>query len=64
MTPSELRSARLALGLSVERFAALPWRNGRIAASGRTVRRWERGMLDIPIGLDAYVRALLARRVV
>lgn len=49
MTPSELKSARHALGLSAEGFAKLMH-----VASGRTVRRWESGDQDIP-GLVAAV---------
>lgn len=43
MTPSELKSARLALGFSAQRFA----RFLRIK-DGRTVRYWEAGENDIP----------------
>ncbi len=43
MTPSELKSIRLALGLSAEGFAHLVRVQG-----GRTVRRWEAGERDIP----------------
>src|SRR5262245_15711225 len=43
MTPTELKSARHALGLSAEGFARLMQ-----VGSGRTVRRWEAGDRDIP----------------
>jgi DNA-binding transcriptional regulator YiaG len=43
MTPTELKSARHALGLSAEGFARAVG-----VESGRTVRRWESGERDIP----------------
>lgn len=43
MTPSELKACRKALGLSAEGLA----RFLRLKA-GRTVRRWEGGIQDIP----------------
>jgi DNA-binding transcriptional regulator YiaG len=43
MTPSDLKAARHALGLSAQRFASL-----LRVADGRTVRRWEAGDSDIP----------------
>lgn len=55
MTPSELRTTRLALGLSAEGFARLV----RVE-SGRTVRRWEAGERDIPGPVTAIAEALMA----
>lgn len=43
MTPTELKAARQALGLTAERFAHLVQ-----VESGRTVRRWEAGDREIP----------------
>lgn len=54
LTPSELKSARLALGLSAEGFAA--WVNVK---SGRTVRYWEAGERDIPGPVQVLVKATL-----
>lgn len=53
MTPTELKSARHALGLSAEGFARLV----RVE-SGRTVRRWEAGDRDIPGPVTLIVEAL------
>ncbi len=55
MTPSDLKSARHALGLSAEGFARLV----RVE-SGRTVRRWEAGDSDIPGPVAVLVEAILA----
>ena len=54
MTPSKIREARHALGLSAERFAAAVG-----VASGRTVRRWERGDRPIPGSVALLVARLL-----
>ena len=54
MTPTELKSARHALGLSAEGFARLV----RVE-SGRTVRRWEAGDRDIPGPVTLIVEALM-----
>jgi transcriptional regulator with XRE-family HTH domain len=43
MTPTELKEARKALGLSAERFARLTG-----TSTGRTVRRWEAGTAPVP----------------
>ena len=53
MTPSELKTARKALGLSAERFARLV----RVQ-SWRTVRRWEAGERDIPGPIVVIVELL------
>lgn len=50
MTPTELKTARHALGLSAEGFARLV----RVQ-SGRTVRRWEAGDAPIPGAVDLIV---------
>lgn len=55
MTPAELKSARHALGLSAEGFAA--WVQ---VQSGRTVRRWEAGERDIPGPVVVLVDAALS----
>lgn len=54
MTPAELKSARHALGLSVEGFAQL------MRVEGRSVRRWEDGTRDIPGPAEAHLELLLA----
>lgn len=54
MTPSDLKSARHALGLSAEGFA----RAVRVE-SGRTVRRWEAGDRDIPGPVETLVKIWL-----
>lgn len=54
MTPEELKSARLALGLSAGGFAS--WVN---VADGRTVRRWEAGDRDIPGPVKVLVKAAM-----
>lgn len=54
MTPTELKSARHALGLSAEGFAA--WVN---VQGGRTVRKWEAGDRDIPGPVSVLVRAAM-----
>ena len=59
MTPTELKSARKALGLSAEGFARL-----MRVASGRTVRRWEDGSQDIPGPVTVLAGALIASRAV
>lgn len=59
MTPTELKDARKALGLSAEGFAFLVQ-----AGSGRTVRRWEAGNRDIPGPVKVIVRALMESRAV
>lgn len=43
MTPTDLKQARQALGLTVEGFARAVG-----VSDGRTVRRWEAGDRDIP----------------
>lgn len=55
MTPADLKSARLALGLTAEGFAKLV----RVE-SGRTIRRWEAGERDIPGPVTVIVDLLLA----
>lgn len=50
VTPTELKAARHALGLSAEGFARLV----RVQ-SGRTVRRWERGDAPIPGAVDVIL---------
>lgn len=50
VTPAELKAARRALGLSTEGFARLV----RVA-SGRTVRRWEKGDAPIPGAVDVIL---------
>lgn len=55
MSPTELKSARHALGLSAEGFARLV----RVE-SGRTVRRWESGERDIPGPVAVLVEAIMA----
>lgn len=54
MTPDELKSARYALGLSAEGFAAFVG-----VSSGRTVRRWEAGERDIPGPVKVLVKAAM-----
>jgi DNA-binding transcriptional regulator YiaG len=55
MTPSELKHARLSMGLSAEKFARLV----RVE-SGRTVRRWEAGEREIPGPVVVIVELVLA----
>lgn len=50
MTPTALKAARHALGLSAEGFARLV----RVQ-SGRTVRRWERGDAPIPGAVEVIL---------
>jgi transcriptional regulator with XRE-family HTH domain len=50
LTPTELKAARRALGLSAEGFARLV----RVQ-SGRTVRRWEKGDAPIPGAVEVIV---------
>ena len=59
MTPSELKTARNALGLSAEGLARLVK-----VESGRTVRRWEAGERDIPGPVIVIVGALMESRAV
>lgn len=54
MTPSELKSARHALGLSAEGLADFC----RVG-SGRTVRRWEDGTQDVPGPVTVLLEAVL-----
>lgn len=54
ITPTELKSARRALGFSAEGFARFVE-----VESGRTVRRWEAGERDIPGPVKVLTRALL-----
>lgn len=54
MTPEELKSARHALGLSAEGFAAWVGVQG-----GRTVRKWEAGDRDIPGPVTVLVNAAM-----
>lgn len=56
MTPTALRSARHALGLSARGLALAL---GMTPRSGRTVRRWEAGASPISGPVAAAVRALL-----
>jgi DNA-binding transcriptional regulator YiaG len=53
MTPTQLKKARHALGLSAEGFACLVG-----VKSGRTVRRWESGEREIP-GPVFYLLAMI-----
>jgi DNA-binding transcriptional regulator YiaG len=53
MTAAELKSARHALGLTVDGFARIV----RVQ-SGRTVRRWESGERDIPGPVKVIVELL------
>ena len=55
MTPAELKTARLSMGLSAEKFARLV----RVE-SGRTVRRWEAGEREIPGPVVVIVELLMA----
>ena len=55
MTPAELKTARLSMGLSAEKFARLV----RVE-SGRTVRRWEAGEREIPGPVVVITELLLA----
>ncbi len=59
MTPSELKSARHALGLSAQGFA----RPLRIK-EGRTVRRWEAGDIPVPGPVEVIVELLLLSKAV
>lgn len=54
MTPAELKTARHALGLTAEGFAA--WLG---VQSGRTVRRWELGERDIPGPVAVLVKSAI-----
>lgn len=53
MTPSEIKNRRRTLGLSARRFALLTG-----VAGDRTVRRWERGDMDIPRSVELILRAM------
>ena len=53
MSPAELKSARIALGLSPQQLAAMLRMRGEHARV--TVHRWERGVQDIP----GYVSVVL-----
>ena len=55
MTPAALKSARHTLGLSARGFAAAVG-----IASGRTVRRWERGDRPVPGPVALLVARLLS----
>lgn len=55
MTPAEFKSARKRLALSAEAMARAVG-----VASGRTVRRWERGDRAVPGPVAILVRHLLA----
>ena len=59
MLPGELKTARIAFGLSAEGFAKLVQ-----VESGRTVRRWEAGERDIPGPVIVIVGALMDSRAV
>lgn len=60
MTPADLKLARYRLGLSAEGLAAMGEILGaRVAQSGRTVRRWERGDRTIPGPVKLLVRLAL-----
>lgn len=59
MTPTELKSARKALGLSAAGLARLV----RVA-EGRTVRRWESGESEVPGPVSALLEAILEDRAV
>lgn len=54
MTPADLRRARKALGLSAEGFAR--WVH---TTDGASVRRWERGVRDIPGPVQVLVQSAL-----
>ena len=54
MTPAEFKDARLKLGLSVERMAAV------LHVQARNLQRWEAGDRDIPGPAIALVEILLA----
>jgi DNA-binding transcriptional regulator YiaG len=61
MTPAELASARHRLDLSQEQLASLGEPFGaRVAASGRTVRRWESGTRTIPGPVAILIQLALA----
>lgn len=53
MRPEEIKNRRHVLGLSAERFARLTG-----TAGGRTVRRWERGDMPVPISVQLLLRAI------
>ncbi len=57
MTSGELKTARLDMSLSADRFARLVQ-----VESGRTVRRWESAERDIPGPVQVLVRAIMASR--
>lgn len=59
MTPSDLKAARHALGLSAEGFARLVSPPER-PSDGRTVRRWEAGDRDIPGPVIVLLSAIMA----
>ena len=53
MTPTEIKNRRKTLGLSARRFALLLG-----VAGDRTVRRWERGDMDVPRHAVLLLRAM------
>lgn len=64
MTPREIRSARLALRMSIREFAAAvtdPTRTacGYPPVSARSVRHWEAGERPVPEFVERRVRQLM-----
>lgn len=55
MTPTEIRAARQALGLSTAGMASMVG-----VASGRTVRRWEAGDSAVPASVKCLVKIACA----